>query len=131
MEICLYVPVYESFSAELESVVATAVPQARCSVLRSFPELSARMNAFVEDGCVFVLYAPNGTDLKAFLRLESLLLQHRVILIIPDDHPDTVSCGHLLHPRLQVTHGGEALEIIPPVLQKMFQKERVAGNGGC
>ena len=128
MEICLYMPVVEGFAAALEGVVGEVVPRGDLTVLRAFPELRAAMGSFFEKGCVFILHAPDSASLETILTIKDRVLQHKIILITADNLPATISSGHLLRPRLQVSEGEEALEIIPAVLQKMMKRGKAVSH---
>lgn len=128
MDICLFLPALTGFGATLERLVGDIVPNGNLTVLRALTELAAASSKFFQKGCVFVLHAPDSASLEDILSIRDRILQHRIILVVPDDLPSTLSSGHLLHPRLQVSEGEEALEIVPAVLQKMINRRISMGS---
>lgn len=70
----------------------------RTNTCSSIAELTALLNDPLRSADVTVL-AAYGDDLEEFLRIETLLRETRLILILLDMSPQCIAQSHLLHPR--------------------------------
>jgi|WetSurSiteA1Bulk_404760.scaffolds.fasta_scaffold145382_2 hypothetical protein len=103
----------------LREVVQSTVPAASVEVYNSVESLSERLSSPLAGYTVIVILANTKQDLMEILSLQSLLFDHRVILILPDKEPDTMAIGHRLRPRFVSFRDGDFSDV-GAVLQKMI-----------
>lgn len=72
-----------------------------------------------------VVLAETHEDLALLAGLRKILIDHRVILIVPDSLPDTLSFGHSFHPRF-LTSVDSRFEDVKAVLQHIQDKQQEA-----
>jgi hypothetical protein len=68
---------------------------------------------------IVVLDVDRVADLDRFVSLKELFADLRLILILPDDQPQTLTKAHRLSPRF-VTHADATTATLVPVLEKMM-----------
>jgi len=98
-ELLLYAPVANADSYRLEEVVATVVPQPEMEMVHTPGGLFHRLRRLNNGLRVAVILAAGRKELGELLSLGLMLEGLRVILIIPDADPQTISQGHRLRPR--------------------------------
>jgi hypothetical protein len=74
-------------------------PSEKINICRTFNALSARLRSPTYDLSVAVLAMSNRQELLKILFLREWLQDLRVILILPNRDPVTISMGHSLRPR--------------------------------
>jgi hypothetical protein len=69
---------------------------------------------------IAILLTSSGRDLLNILSLRDLLLDMKIILVLHNSHPDTVSKGHILRPRFMSDCHGDFQEVAA-VLKRMIE----------
>lgn len=72
---------------------------------------------------VIVLHAGGKKQLSALSRINELLIDHKVILILPKAEPEMVAMGHALRPRFITYNDGDFLEMAAVLRQLLFPHE--------
>jgi hypothetical protein len=85
-----------------------------CRTLKSFAE---RLRKPLPEPVVFVMQVSSHEELAGILLLRDLLLDRRLVLVLPDSEPDMVSQAHSLRPRF-ITYGDSDYLDISAVLSK-------------
>jgi hypothetical protein len=93
-----------------------------------FRRLNYRFRRPVAEEVVTVLFLPRQTHLQEILSIVHLLERSRVVVLLPDHNPTTVSQGHLLRPRF-LTFEDSPLEELAAVLNKIGANSRKKGTG--
>ena len=83
----------------LEKIIKKAAQG--CEVLRcySISDLSARLTSLGERIEIAVLVATNLLELEAYYSIKGLLVNIRIVLILPDQDHETINKAHKLLPR--------------------------------
>lgn len=106
----------------LLKVMERIVPLERIAVSRSLESLSKELRRPVDDTSVVVALATEREELSNLLLFENLLSDRRLILVLPNDDPETLSQGHVLRPRyLSFTTGNYS--DVAAVLEKMAARQ--------
>jgi hypothetical protein len=73
-------------------------------------------------GCavIAILLASSGRDFQDIFSLRELLLDIKIILVLPDSDPDTVAKGHILRPRFMSDCNSNFQEVAA-VLKRMIE----------
>jgi hypothetical protein len=112
----------------LRKVVEMAVSKKNIEWHRSIKSLSDRLHKPIFDANVAVLSAASKKDLDEIICLGDVLRDMKIVLILPDNDPDTIAKAHTLRPRfitwsnsdfkdignvvkrLQVLHNGHGMD---------------------
>ena len=72
---------------------------------------------------VIVLHVGGKKHLLALSKISELLMDHKVILILPEAEPEMVAMGHALRPRFITYNDGDFLEMAAVLRQLLFPHE--------
>jgi hypothetical protein len=91
--------------------------------LHSIEELSGALRPFTghKQETILVLFATDRRDLIELLSIIELLKNSRLILVLPDERPETVQTAHLLMPRY-IGYADGDLSDVAAVLKKMLHR---------
>ena len=90
-------------------------------IITDFKKFLERLKCFSHTIAAAVLFACTKDALSDILSAKELLEDVRIILILPDRLPDTISKGHLLRPRF-MTYAESDFEDVRAVLNKMLKQ---------
>jgi hypothetical protein len=89
-------------------------------VHRTLESFSSDLSTFRGGEVVVIVIAASKEELAGILSLRDLLVNRRVLLVLPDLDEETVSRGHALRPRF-VSHLNGDLNEVAAVLQKIVE----------
>jgi hypothetical protein len=104
MNVIFFTSVDPSVSNRLTRVLEVHVSRKELETCRNIDIFSERLHQPLPDSVVFVLQICSLEELMDILPLRDLLHDRRIILVLPDSDPETVSLGHILRPRF-ITYG--------------------------
>jgi len=104
------------FQKEMENLVMVESME----VCRTITSLSRRLRRFESRPEVVVLLAADKKDLSELLAIRSLFRDLRIILLLPDREPETISKGHTLMPRF-LAYCDSNFRDVTAVLNKMLK----------
>jgi hypothetical protein len=110
----------EPSGEQLQRVIEMNFPKRNVEVCRSLTMLSQQLEQPSPELLIVVLLAADREELSGLMRLQELLLDRRVILVLPDNEPDTASWGHRLRPRF-ITYRSSDYNDVSVVLGRMNQ----------
>ena len=112
----------EEKAKAIEDALAASFSQFSPLVLRSIPDLKARLVKTMpyKDAEIYVLIADTKDCLRKCFSLEKVLSDKRLILIIPDGKKSTLTLAHGLRPRF-VFCSRDNPENLCAVISKMIQ----------
>jgi len=119
MTVLFYTKQNDLAAEQLQSVIELLVLKDQLEMCRTFDSLSRTLCRPSNKLDIAVLAAANGKDLLKILSLRDLLSDIRIILILPDRKPDTISKAHSLGPRF-LTYLDSNVEELQSVLSKML-----------
>jgi hypothetical protein len=90
--------------------------------------LSQRLRRPIPEQFIVVLLAASRDELARIMMLRELLLDRRVILVLPNHDPDTASSGHMLRPRFITYRNGDYSDV-SVVLGRMIKSSAGAEQG--
>ena len=108
---------------QLQRMIKTLVLKEQLETYRSFEELYKRLHQPKTDFQIAVLTASSDQELEEILTLQDLLSDIRIILILPDRTPNTISKAHKLAPRF-LTYLDSDFGEVRAVLHKMLKNMR-------
>jgi hypothetical protein len=104
---------------QLQRMIQTLVVKDRLETYESFEELYKRLHQPKNDFQIAVLTATTDQELEDILTLQELLSDIRIVLILPDRTPNTISKAHKLAPRFLTCLDSDFGEV-KAVLHKML-----------
>lgn len=99
MALMLYLPEREGPGARLLAIIETVLPPRKMEIYDSIQTLSERLHKPLFDVKVAVLLASTRGDLAALLKVGDFIWNLRIIMILPDSDPETITRAHMLRPR--------------------------------
>jgi hypothetical protein len=101
-------------------IIESVVSKEKVKICRNIDALSRTLRRPRDCAAIAILLATSGKDLPDILSLRDLLLDIKIILVLPDSDPDTVSKGHILRPRFMSDCSSDFQEIAA-VLKRMVE----------
>ena len=127
MSVIFYAGRASDASQKLRQAIEEALPEGKAEAFNSIEGLTRRLREPRAKEITAVLLAGSPQELADFLSIQNLLLDLRIILILPDGKKDTVAQGLILRPRF-LTVGKTNFSAVAAVLSNM-EKERFLGEG--
>lgn len=118
--ILFYGPSKHRGTGKFQSLVKSLVGEERLETYDRIEVFSQRLRKPRANVNIAVLTAPTKGGLRDILSLGELLTDLRILLILPDLKPDTVSIAHQISPRFVMDCRGD-LENTRKVLQGMLR----------
>ena len=122
MNVLLFInPSSCSEKTRLLNKIESAVKDNTIELITDFKKFLKRLKRFSHTIAAAVLFAYSNDTLLDILSVKELLEDVRIILILPDRLPGTISKGHLLRPRF-MTYADSDFEDVKAVLNKMLEQ---------
>lgn len=106
----------------LQRVLETNCSQETCT---SLDTLLHRLRAPENTQAILVLAPADGDDLAKLIAIRNLMMDRRIILILPDTQEETISGGHRLAPRYLSYRDGDFMDVAA-VIGKMLKNTQHA-----
>ncbi|MFZ5452539.1 MAG: hypothetical protein ACOZF2_11850 [Thermodesulfobacteriota bacterium] len=119
-KLLLYAPLAENAGCRLTQAVTAVLPRQEVEVVQTLDALSHRLQQPLDGLELAVLLSASQRQLMDFLALKPLPDRLRIILVLPDSKPQTISLGHSLQPRF-VTYIHSDFQDVAAVLQKIVK----------
>ena len=111
------------FSIELEKMIEKLASSKNVEIYRATLDLTLRLRMPLCESAIAILVISDEKDLKNMLSIQSLLINMRVVLILPDRNNGTIAAGHSLHPRY-LSFKDNSLKDIKAVLTRMIKVDK-------
>ena len=121
MNLLFFAPVMDRWGKKLFGMLETLNVDVGLELHRSARSLHRRLCQPLREVPVAVIYLVRDEDLSRLLSLRELLLDVRLIVILPDRETDTTSKGHSFRPRF-LTYGDADPKEIIVVLKGMLKE---------
>jgi hypothetical protein len=89
----------------------------------TLPELRLALQRVFPDPPVLVVMTRSQEELREIAAAEEMTADHRLVLIVPDDTPETAALAHRLHPRYLSSDRRDAAAVAA-VLRRLLLVER-------
>lgn len=122
-------------TARFIRVMDLLFPEQPYDFIQSIKELTRLLRQPVFNPVIMVLICFGRDDLREIMSLRNLLEDMRIIMIVPDMHPDTVSQARALRPKFLCELSSDFIDVAA-VLRRMISKldhpgnENISGNPG-
>jgi hypothetical protein len=84
----------------------------------SVASLNTRLRRPMRPAAIGILIPGHARDLLCFAAMRHLMGDMRIVLVLPDSRPQTISDGHALHPRF-ISYADSDLKDVEAVVAKM------------
>ena len=121
MKILYYSSIINGAGERLQEAIESVVQAGKTEIYRNLESLSQRLRRPTQLPEVSILFANSRADFMELLSIRDLLLNLRIILILPDANKETITRGHTLFPRF-LTYANSDFKDVAAVLKKMIQK---------
>ena len=111
------------FGMELEKMIEKLASKKNVEICRATLDLTLRLRMPLSESAIAILLISDEKDLKSMLSIKSLLINMRIVLILPDRNNGTIEAGHSLHPRY-LSFKDNSLKDIKAVLTRMIEVEK-------
>jgi len=122
MKVLYYGTINNGAGKRLQKIIESVVPTENTEVCRDIEELGRRLRLPTSDINISVLYTKNKAELFDLVLIKNLMLNLRILLILPDGDNETITMGHTLFPRF-LTYADSDFKDVEAVLKKMIQQE--------
>ena len=122
MKIIYYCSEADSDFNKINRIIEVMVPVKKFETAASLKIMENHLLSSLSVDFVIILQVSDAAELQKIIELKELLLDYRIIIILPDDNPDTTVLAHTLHPRLVTYKDGDFLDVAA-VLSRMNFKE--------
>lgn len=122
-KIIMYSKDKNEFGMELEKMIGKLASKKNVEIFRATLDLTLRLRMPLRESAIAVLLISDEKDLNNILSIQSLLINMRIILILPDRNNRTITAGHSLHPRY-LSFKDNNLKDIKAVLTRMIKIEK-------
>ncbi|MBF0496916.1 MAG: hypothetical protein HQK58_10155 [Deltaproteobacteria bacterium] len=115
MNMLFYAKTDDGLAGRLRSEIETLIPKPDLEICRTMDGLSRRLRQPLKDLSLGIVFTDSKEDLLGLLLIRDLLLDIKMILILPNREDNTVAVGHALYPRfMSYTDGGlqDVVEVV-------------------
>ena len=120
MKILFYTTQSDPVAEQLQNIIETFSWKDHLDICRTLESLTHRLCRPSNDLDIIVLTAADEKELLQIYSLGAFLLDLRIVLILPDRKPGTISMAHALWPRF-LTYIDSNLKEVKSVLSKMLE----------
>ena len=106
---------------KVKKILDELIPKKKLEIHQSVESLSQRLKKKTIDVGIVVLLASSKKELWDLLSIRDQLIDHRIILILPDREKGTISQGHSLYPRF-LSYADSDFKDFTAVLVKMLTR---------
>ena len=99
MKVLFYSYSINGAGKKVKEILYDLIPKKNLEIHQAVESLSRRLKKKTIDVGIAVLLASSKKELSDLLSIRDQLIDHRIILILPDREKGTISQGHSLYPR--------------------------------
>ncbi|MBF0509775.1 MAG: hypothetical protein HQK57_12735 [Deltaproteobacteria bacterium] len=112
MNLLFYAKTDDGLAGRLRSEIETLVPKSDLDICRTMDDMSRRLRQPLKDMTLGIVFTDSKEDLLGLLLIRDLLLDVKMILILPDKEENTVAVGHALYPRYMSYADGDLQDVV-------------------
>lgn len=129
-KIVLYAQKGNQRGNDLTKMITSLILKENMEIFDTISGLSSRLRKPQCESAIVILLVSDGEDLERIINIRPFLGNVRIILVLPDDHADTVRIGHSLHPRYISFKDGPLTDVVS-VLAKMIEMGKPPDTAFC
>lgn len=120
MKIILYLPWTDGVGKRLLGTIEKLAIADEIDIFRTIGSLARRLQQRAFDLKLTILLAASRKELSEILKIKDLLLNNRIIIILPDGETATLSMAHELYPRF-ISYIDSDFEDVAIALNKIIE----------
>lgn len=120
MTVYFYIPIKNEVSKRFLNQLENTVPVQNMKIFRNLDDFSRMLIKSSDNRRIAVLFLPSRLELLSLFFIRDLLLDIRLLLILPDRKKDTVKMAHAFHPRFLSYTDNNFIEV-SAVLKQMLE----------
>lgn len=124
MKVLYYGTTNNGAGKRLQKAIESVVSIENTEVYRDIEQLDRRLRQPICDIIISVFFAKSKAELFDLILIKKLLLDLRILLILPDGDNETITMGHTLFPRF-LSYADSDFEDVKAVLRKIIQQEHL------
>ena len=121
MNIIYYCPDTDNIFVKINRIIEIMISVNKFETASSLKIMEDRLLSSLSEDFVIILQVSGVAELKKIIALKELLLDYRIIMILPDDDSETTVLAHTLRPRLITYRDSDFLDVAA-VLSRMNLK---------
>ncbi|MEI6608316.1 MAG: hypothetical protein WCO53_01055 [Deltaproteobacteria bacterium] len=125
MNIIYYCPVRDAICRKIKRIIEVMVSLKKFETLSSMKIMEDHLRSSLSDDFVIILQVGSFAELQNIIALKELLIDHRIILILPDDDPGTTVLAHTLRPRLITYRDSDFLDVASVLSRMNFKADNL------
>jgi hypothetical protein len=119
MKVLFYSYSINGAGKKVKEIIDDLIPKKKLEIHQAVESLSQRLKKKTIDVGIVVLLASSKKELWDLLSIRDQLIDHRIILILPDREEGTISQGHSLYPRF-LSYADSNFKDFAAVIKKML-----------
>jgi len=123
MNIIYYCSVADDTFSKINRIIEVMVPVKKFETVSSLKIMEDHLLSSLSVDFVIIIQVSGAAELKNIIELKELLLDYRIIMILPDDDPNTTVLAHTLHPRLITYKDGDFLDVAAVLSRMNFKAD--------
>lgn len=123
MNIIYYCPVADDTFSKVNRIIEVMVPVKKFEIASSLKIMEKQLLSSLSVDFVIMLQVSDAAELQNIIEFKDLLLDYRIIMILPDDDPDTTVVAHTLRPRLITYKDGDFLDVAAVLSRMNFKAD--------
>jgi hypothetical protein len=125
MNIVYYCPVTDGTFRKMKRIIEIMFPSEKYKILYSLKIMEDHLRSSLADDFIIILQISGFAELQEVTLLKELLIDHRIILILPDDDPVTAALAHTLRPRLITYRDSDFLDVAEVITRLNLKAENL------
>ncbi len=125
MRLLVFAPMRKEGNRLINDLIDNFTAVKNLEIYRTVDSLAARLRQPQKKTIIAVIFAVTREDLSDIISIKELLLDTRIILILPDHDHATIAKGHMLRPRYVAyadTTKGEVVAVIEKMCNTILTK---------
>ena len=122
MKVLFYHSIEDATSRSVGAILASVTPGGQIDICDSFFSLEKQLCRQPSRFALVVIQIQTDEELMWLVQKKNLLEDIRLILIIPDDDPETVQMGHKLYPRFMADKNFD-MNHLSAIVKKIFSMQ--------
>ena len=114
----------DGVSLRLQIIIEIMVSPKNFEILSGEKIMEDHLRSPLSANAIVILQISSFSDLRDIIALKELLIDHRIILILPDREPEIVALGHTLRPRLISYRDSDFLDVASVLSRMNFNARR-------
>ena len=125
MNIVYYCPVTDGTFRKMKRIIELIIPSEQYKILYSLKIMEDHLRSSLADDFIIILQISSFAELQEVTLLKELIIDHRIILILPDDDPATAALAHTLRPRLITYRDSDFLDVAEVITRLNLKAENI------